>query len=374
MVLRDRYSPFNLTAFNKRLDHGLLLGLTGQGVGGGADDHGLGSNDSPTFVGLTLSGLTPTAVPFIGASDELTENVTSLFWDNSALKLEIYRDNAAVTSQFNITQDGLGDASMRFLIVAESAFMLGINSLNSNKFTLSGSASLLNLDKLYEADRATSDHDFYTETTGTFTINWSSDGRTTDRVWQIVDAEGGARDTYYSNTAGLWHYGQGILLYVDSLPIRFGAGGSGVASGDAEIKYNGTDFLIVPDLLGTGGVRILTFIEGNAAKWYLDADQHDDAGDSWEHKVVDGGVYTLGNDIAVKNTYVPHITITPNATVASSTVALPGILTVAAGLTIPSGTTPSPNTEGSLFLDTDAGANGTLVMYSNGAWRTVQAF
>lgn len=44
------------------------------------------------------------------------------------------------------------------------------------------------------------------------------------------------------------------------------------------------------------------------------------------------------------------------------------------GLIIPLGTTPAPSSEGALFLDTDAGANGTLVCYSNGAFRTVQAF
>jgi parallel beta-helix repeat protein len=49
-------------------------------------------------------------------------------------------------------------------------------------------------------------------------------------------------------------------------------------------------------------------------------------------------------------------------------------LTVSTNLVIPSGTTPTPATEGALFLDTDAGANGTLVMYSNGTWRTIQAF
>jgi len=43
------------------------------------------------------------------------------------------------------------------------------------------------------------------------------------------------------------------------------------------------------------------------------------------------------------------------------------------GLIIPSGTTPTPAVEGALYLDTDAGTNGTLVCYSNGAWRTVQA-
>ena len=36
-------------------DHGNLAGLPGQGVGGGADDHGLGSKDTPTFSALILS-------------------------------------------------------------------------------------------------------------------------------------------------------------------------------------------------------------------------------------------------------------------------------------------------------------------------------
>lgn len=49
-------------------------------------------------------------------------------------------------------------------------------------------------------------------------------------------------------------------------------------------------------------------------------------------------------------------------------------LTISEGLVIPSGTTPTPATAGALFLDTDAGANGTLKMYSNGAWRDVQVF
>ena len=43
------------------------------------------------------------------------------------------------------------------------------------------------------------------------------------------------------------------------------------------------------------------------------------------------------------------------------------------GLIIPSGTTPLPAIEGSLFLDTDDGTNGTLKIYSNGGWRTIQA-
>lgn len=53
----------------------------------------------------------------------------------------------------------------------------------------------------------------------------------------------------------------------------------------------------------------------------------------------------------------------------SETLDVDGTVTMT-GLIIPSGTTPAPDTEGALFLDTDAGINGTLKIYSNGAWRT----
>jgi hypothetical protein len=47
-----------------------------------------------------------------------------------------------------------------------------------------------------------------------------------------------------------------------------------------------------------------------------------------------------------------------------------GVLTPGS-LIIPSGITPTPDTEGALFMDTDESANGSLMMYGNGAWRKV---
>lgn len=79
MPIRGRYSPFNLIAFNRRLDHGLLLGLTGQAAGGGADDHGLGTKDSPQFTGATLSSLTATRVLFAGASGVISDDAGFTF-------------------------------------------------------------------------------------------------------------------------------------------------------------------------------------------------------------------------------------------------------------------------------------------------------
>jgi len=68
--------------------------------------------------------------------------------------------------------------------------------------------------------------------------------------------------------------------------------------------------------------------EGDAAIFYMKADQGDDAGDEWRFNIADAGVMTIGNDIASAGTYVTHLTITPNSTITSSSVTFPGILDV----------------------------------------------
>jgi hypothetical protein len=68
--------------------------------------------------------------------------------------------------------------------------------------------------------------------------------------------------------------------------------------------------------------------EGGAGVLYLMADQGDDAGDEWKVNVADSGVLTFGNDIASAGSYVTHLTVTPNSTIASSSMTLPGILDV----------------------------------------------
>jgi hypothetical protein len=65
--------------------------------------------------------------------------------------------------------------------------------------------------------------------------------------------------------------------------------------------------------------------ETESAYILLQADDSDDAGDDW--KLTAGSTFTIGNDIASAGSDVAHVTITPNATVASSTTAVAGILT-----------------------------------------------
>jgi len=74
--------------------------------------------------------------------------------------------------------------------------------------------------------------------------------------------------------------------------------------------------------------------EGAGLAITLMADEGDDAGDEWKLNIADGGTLTLGNDINSAGTYVTHLTVTPNATVANSTMAVAGNLTVANDLTI----------------------------------------
>ena len=74
--------------------------------------------------------------------------------------------------------------------------------------------------------------------------------------------------------------------------------------------------------------------EGAALAITLMADEGDDAGDEWKLNIADGGTLTLGNDINSAGTYVTHLTLTPNSTVASSTLAVAGNITSGGDVTI----------------------------------------
>jgi hypothetical protein len=108
----------------------------------------------------------------------------------------------------------------------------------------------------------------------------------------------------------------------------------------------------------TGGATSITFEqdsvtikgeEGGAGIVYLMADQGDDAGDEWRVQVADGGTLTWGNDIASAGSYVTHMTLAPNATVANSTLTLGGSLNIT--------TVAAAGTDTDKFLVLDSGGN-----------------
>ena len=113
----------------------------------------------------------------------------------------------------------------------------------------------------------------------------------------------------------------GDILIADDKYVQFG---------------NGQDILMGYDETTTDSLKIAA-TEGAALAITLMADEGDDAGDEWKLNVADGGTMTLGNDINSAGTYVTHLTITPNSTVASSTMAFAGTITTAGNAVATSG-------------------------------------
>ena len=66
--------------------------------------------------------------------------------------------------------------------------------------------------------------------------------------------------------------------------------------------------------------------DGSAAILYMFADQGDDNADKWRLQVADGGTMTYAS--LISGSYVTHMTVTPHATVASSSVTIAGTLTM----------------------------------------------
>ena len=101
----------------------------------------------------------------------------------------------------------------------------------------------------------------------------------------------------------------------------------------------------------------------------------DDANDEWIsfiHNKTDALIQTGSGDLNL----IPTGSVTAGDGTNEIIVSSSGDLSFAgtAELIIPSSTTlPGTTNVGSLYLDTDAGANGTIYMYANGGWRVVIA-
>ena len=136
------------------------------------------------------------------------------------------------------------------------------------------------------------------------------------------------------------------------------------------------DIILVPH--GTGDVEVqsdsllISATEGESASIVLRADESDDAGDDWTFTSNTSNTLTIGNDIASAGTAVAHITVTPHATVASSTTAIAGNLTAGGAITsLTNFNTTSGNdlrlNAGSANRDIFMQVNGTTMMTVQGS-------
>ena len=118
---------------------------------------------------------------------------------------------------------------------------------------------------------------------------------------------------------------------------------------DITIKYDETT---------NDSIEFAANVEGQGLGMVFKADQGDDAGDTWKLNFADGGVVSFGNDIATQGTFVSQLTLTPNATVSSSTTAIGGAATVGGTLAVTGNTTMT----GTLNLNEAADISGTLTL------------
>tara|TARA_R100001129_G_scaffold185256_2_gene172764 strand:- start:17762 stop:20599 length:2838 start_codon:yes stop_codon:yes gene_type:complete len=121
----------------------------------------------------------------------------------------------------------------------------------------------------------------------------------------VPDTVGGAD---IGSTSAEW----GDVFVADDKYVKFGN------DQDVSIGYDETttDALVVSQNVNDAALGII-----------LQADAGADAGDEWKLNVANGGVLTLGNDIASAGTHATLLTATPNATAASSTLAFVGDVT-----------------------------------------------
>ena len=104
-------------------------------------------------------------------------------------------------------------------------------------------------------------------------------------------------------------------LAVDNITINTNTISSTNSNGNIILAPNGTgDVAITADTLS------VTATEGESATLLLAADESDDNGDDWSLINSTGNTLTFNNDIS--GSTVAQITLTPHATVASSTTAI----------------------------------------------------
>ena len=148
-------------------------------------------------------------------------------------------------------------------------------------------------------------------------------------------------------------------LAVDNITINTNTISSTNSNGNIILAPNGTgDVAITADTLS------VTATEGESATLLLSADESDDNGDDWSLVNSTGNTLTFNNDIS--GSAVAQITLTPHATVASSTTAVAGNATIAGTLGVTGVISPTTHVDMPDDAKVKLGTGDDLQLYHDG--------
>ena len=149
-------------------------------------------------------------------------------------------------------------------------------------------------------------------------------------------------------------------LAVDNVTINTNTISSTNSNGNIILAPNGTgDVAITADTLS------VTATEGESATLLLAADESDDNGDDWSLINSTGNTLTFNNDIS--GSTVAQITLTPHATVASSTTAIAGNATVGGTLDVTGVISPTTHVDMPDSANIKLGTGDDLQLYHDGS-------
>ena len=148
-------------------------------------------------------------------------------------------------------------------------------------------------------------------------------------------------------------------LAVDNVTINTNTISTTNSNGNLILAPNGTgDVAITADTLS------VTATEGESATLLLSADESDDNGDDWSLVNSTGNTLTFNNDIS--GSAVAQITLTPHATVASSTTAVAGNATIAGTLGVTGVLSPTTHVDMPDDAKVKLGTGDDLQLYHDG--------
>ena len=144
-------------------------------------------------------------------------------------------------------------------------------------------------------------------------------------------------------------------LRVDNLKLDGSTISSTDSNGNVIIAPNGTG-----NVVANTDTLSISATEGEASTLLLQTDEGDDNGDDWTISNSTSNVLSFNNDAS--GSAVSHFQITPHATVASSTAAFAGHVTIAGDLTITGATTTASSTNTTItdkLIELANGASGS---------------